>query len=122
MKEFVLSLSAMLSGVTGDFVQDESDFEVTIENGGVTVTGYTGSSKTAAIPARIGGLPVTSIGDEAFSDNRLTGVSIPGSVTSIRDRAFAENQLTSVTIPNRKTVIEEGAFDEKAKIIWGGEF
>ena len=53
---------------------------------------------------------VTSIGNNAFSHNNLTSVTIPDSVTSIGYEAFYFNNLTSVTIPNSVTSIGIGAF------------
>ncbi len=38
------------------------DFDYTIENGEVTITGYTGPGGDVVIPAMIQGLPVTTIG------------------------------------------------------------
>ena len=62
------------------------------------------------IPSTIGGHPVTTIGNSAFSYNQLTSVEIPSSVTTIKNSAFANNQLTSVEIPNSVTTIDAGAF------------
>ena len=53
---------------------------------------------------------VTSIGDQAFAQNRLTSVTIPSSVTSIGDQAFALNELTSASIPGSVTTIGDFAF------------
>ncbi|GHU50885.1 hypothetical protein FACS1894200_10650 [Spirochaetia bacterium] len=53
---------------------------------------------------------VTYIGDDAFRDNKLTSVTIPNGITYIGERAFRVNNLTSVTIPNSVTSIGEGAF------------
>jgi hypothetical protein len=78
----------------------------------LTITGYTGTKKNLEIPSEIDGIPVTSIGTEAFRGNQLTTVTIPNSVTSIGDRAFSENQLASVTIPNSVTSIGYRAFSE----------
>ena len=63
---------------------------------------------------------VTSIGDGAFIDNKLTEITIPSSVTSIGYEAFAYNQLTEVTIPSSVTSIGNYAFadNQLTKIIF----
>ena len=49
------------------------------------------TSGAITIPSTLGGDPVTSIGDGAFSGcSSLTSVTIPNSVTSIGERAFGE--------------------------------
>ena len=56
----------------------------TTNNGTITITGYTGPGGAVTIPSTINGLPVTSIGNYAFSNcTSLTSVTIPDSVTSI---------------------------------------
>ena len=109
----------------------QAQFNYTTNNGTITITGYTGSGGAVTIPSTITGLPVTSIGDYAFTYcSNLTSVTIPNGyigidafsgctsltnvtmgngVTSIGDRAFYEcTSLTSVSIPNGS--IGEGAF------------
>ena len=64
------------------------------------------------IPYEIDGVPVTNIGDYAFSDcSGLTSVTIPNSVTNIGDSAFEWcSGLTSITIPDSVTNIGGHAF------------
>ena len=62
------------------------------------------------IPSQINGVTVTTIGEEAFAKNQLTGVTISNSVTTIGEYAFLNNQLTSVTIPDSVTAIGYRAF------------
>jgi hypothetical protein len=60
---------------------------------------------------------VTSIGDYAFADNTLTGVTIPHSVTSIGDDAFAACfDLAIAAIPASVTNIGNSAFDFCTKL------
>ena len=116
-------------------------YTYTTNNGAITITGYTGPGGAVTIPNTINGLPVTSIGDQAFvfcsgltsvtipngvttlgtgafyGCTGLTNVTIPNSVTNIGDLAFADcTSLTSITIPNSVTSIGEGAFDNCASL------
>lgn len=80
-----------------------------------TVTGIgTCTDTDIKIPPLYNGLPVTSIGNEAFrSCSSLTGVVIPDSVTTIGNYAFQScNNLTSVTIPNSTTTIGSNVFED----------
>ena len=67
----------------------QAQFTYTTNNGGITITGYTGPGGSVNIPAAIYGLAVTGIGDEAFFDTSVTSVTIPGSVTSIGNGVFS---------------------------------
>lgn len=66
------------------------------------------------IPSELGGLPVKTIGDEAFKDCRsLTSIEIPSSVTEIGHEAFMWcSSLTSIVIPDSVTTIGDWAFFE----------
>ena len=102
-------------------------------NGTITITGYTGRGGALTLPNMINGLPVTSIGTNAFYNCEsvttvtigtnvtsieasafemchLTNVTIPSSVTGIGDEAFLWSALTSVTIPNSVTNIGQAVF------------
>jgi hypothetical protein len=79
----------------------QAQFNFLTNNGTITITGYTGAGGDVTIPATINGLPVTTIGDFAFSGTSLTQVTIPDSVREIDGGAFAAcSNLTSVTIPD----------------------
>jgi len=89
-----------------------SDYIYSINNGTITIIGYTGPGGAVNIPSTINGLPVTSIGAYAFEGNTtLTSVTIPSSVTSIGAGAFEYcTRLTSVTIPGSVISIGDDAF------------
>ena len=69
-------------------------------------------SGSVAIPSKVNGYSVTSIGSSAFIHcSSLTSVTIPNSVISIGYGAFSDcKALTSVTIPNSVTSIERSVF------------
>jgi BspA type Leucine rich repeat region (6 copies) len=95
-----------------------AQFDYTTNNGAITITSYrSGPGGAVTIPDSINGLPVTSIGDAAFSafynarlHNYPFSVVIPSSVTNIGSGAFASTSLTSVTIPASVTLLGEGVF------------
>src|SRR5438876_352277 len=88
-----------------------AQFTYTTNNGGITITGYTGTSNVVVIPDTITGLPVTVIGDAFLGDTSLTSVIIPNSVTNIGDYAFSDcHSLRNVTIGTRVTNIGSDAF------------
>ncbi len=112
----------------------QAQFTYLSSGSSITIVGYDGSGGAVTIPATIVGLPVTSIGSNAFYDTYLTSVTFPDSVTTIEEGAFYDcielasvtfgsgltdigdgafeacESLTKVTIPNSVTTIEEGAF------------
>jgi hypothetical protein len=91
---------------------EAQDFTYTTNNDTITITGYNGPGGAVTIPSTIFGLPVTSIGYEAFSFRAtLTSITIPDSVTFIGGSAFQGTGLTSVTIPIGVTNIGDYAFD-----------
>src|ERR1700690_1141894 len=79
----------------------QAQFIYTTNNGTITITGYTGPGGAVAIPDTISGLPVTSIGANAFYQTfSMTSVTIGTNVTTIGDNAFFQcTSLTSATIP-----------------------
>ncbi len=89
---------------------NENEFITKNIDGGVAITGYTGTSTNIVIPHEIQGQPVIEIGFYAFSNHQLTSVEIPSSVTKIGPNAFSNNRLTNVDIPSGVTIIETDVF------------
>jgi hypothetical protein len=87
----------------------QGQFTFTTNNGAITITGYNGNPTALAIPSTINFLPVTTIGNFAFSNNAsLTSVIIPNGVTNISQYAFAYcTNLISIT--NSASIIYIGA-------------
>ena len=88
------------------------DYRYATNAGTITITSYTGPGGVVAVPASVQGLPVTSIGNEAFIYcGDVLEVAIPDTVTSLGDAAFYGCfSLTAVTLPEGLTSIGEQAF------------
>ena len=71
------------------------------------------ASGVIGIPSAYNGLPVTSIGNDAFRDcYDLTYITIPNSITSIGMSALQNcRSLTSITIPDSVTSVGGYAFN-----------
>jgi hypothetical protein len=84
----------------------------TADNGAITITGYDGPGGSVTIPSMTNGLPVTSIGDYAFSGcGSLASVTIPDNVTNIGWGAFLFcSGLTNVMVGDSVTSIGDLAF------------
>lgn len=90
----------------------QADFITVTDNGKIRITGYTGVCGDLKIPAKINGLPVVSIADNAFRDNlTLTSVTIPNGVTTLGSSCFRDcKNLASETMPNSVTSMGSGVF------------
>jgi hypothetical protein len=93
--------------------------------GTVTITKYSRTAATVAIPGTVEGKPVTSIGDSAFYGcSGLTNVSLPAGIISIGNMAFYGcSGLTNVTLPAGITSIGSMALrgcSELQTVVFGG--
>ena len=82
-------------------------------NDEIFITGFTDDLPSVLnIPAKIGDIPVTNIGDSAFREcTNLKEITIPDSLTSIGNSAFREcTNLKEITIPDSVTSIGSYAF------------
>lgn len=87
------------------------EYVYTVTDGKAEITAYTGSESEIFIPSDFDGVPITSVGNNAFkSCHTLRSVVIPDSVTLIRDYAFYDSGLTSVIIGNSVVNIRPYAF------------
>ncbi len=79
----------------------QTDYTYTVTDGQAQITGYSGSGGDVVIPGNLNGVPVTSIGYNAFSNHTsITSVSISQGVTSIGNSAFYGcSNLSSVSFP-----------------------
>ena len=87
-------------------------FNISTNNGTISINSYTGSTNAVTIPAISFGLSVTALAAGAFQNlQSLTGVSIPNSVTNIGAFAFQGcDGLTNVTVPAQVNTIGIWAF------------
>ncbi len=99
----------------------QAQFTWTTNSGTITITGYTGAGGAVAIPTTITGLPVTAIGNNAFSYcTNLTSVTIPNSVTSIEIGAFSFcTSLTAIYFKGNTPSVDNyyGVFWSSDKVI-----
>jgi hypothetical protein len=111
MKRTWLALMVLVLLVAPATVQ--AQFTYTTNDGGIIITGYSGTNGVVTIPSSTNGLPVTGIAARAFIRRLgLTTVTIPESVITIGEVAFAScPDLTNVTIlPGSLITIGDVAF------------
>ena len=95
-----------------ELVSDTAAYKYIINDGKVTITGYSGRDDDISIPSAIEGLPVVRIGESAFDGALATSISIPKSVRYIDWFAFSNCvSLKEIAIPSSVTSIEYGAFN-----------
>ncbi len=96
-----------------------TNFTFVTNAGTITITGYIGLGGPVNIPAAITGLPVTAIGQSAFSSvSTFTSVTIADSVTNIGQYAFSScSSMTDVTISAGVSNIATGTFEDCFSLI-----
>ncbi len=107
-----LTSKGVIAAANDALTAPETDFEFTSDGQGATIIKYVGSDSEVVIPASLGGMPVTAIGDEAFAGNQnLKKVYIPDGVITLGDRAFNEDfDLMEVRLPTTLERIDAWAF------------
>jgi hypothetical protein len=77
----------------------QAQFTYTVNNGTITITGYTGRGGAVTIPDMINGRPVTSLGVNAFINcTNMTSLRIGTNVTSIAAYALDSDCLSFTAI------------------------
>ena len=86
-------------------------FEYVQEKGQVTIVRYTAGEKRVEVPDQIEGLPVTAVGDYAFSKTGITHLSLPHGVTRIGRYALYDcRDLGELSFTDSLRDIGAGAF------------
>lgn len=94
------------------------DYLIKTTDKGIQIVSYTGSAPELTVPAEIDGLPVVSVGSEAFEKHiELTSVTLPDSVLEICDDAFSDcRTLEHITLPKNLEKIGKRAFADCVKL------
>ena len=106
----------MVCGIDEIFINGTPGLAYTLngdESAYIAISIGTATETDIVIASEHNGLPVTSMGVEAFRGcSSLTSITIPDSITSISNSAFRGcTSLTSITIPDSVTSIGVYAFD-----------
>ena len=110
MKKIFIAVAVLCFLCVSAFAQSGLKIFVEESAGSLTIIRSEGKTKQLIIPATINDIPVTAIGDGAFTRKGLTLVTIPDSVTRIGENAFSFNELTTLVIGNNVETIDRGAF------------
>ena len=89
-----------------------AQFTFTDDGISVTLIDYSGPGGDVTVPSPIKGLPVTSIGNNAFYNcTTLTNVTLPATVTNIGSQAFQFcSRMTNASVPGSLKTIGSYAF------------
>jgi hypothetical protein len=116
---FVLVCAGVLAWAGPASAATDGAFTFTASGSTATITDYDNTApKDVVIPATVtdgtNTYDVTAIGENAFTFEALTSVTIPDSVVTIDRGAFFFNALTSITIGDSVTTIGNAAFNNNA--------
>lgn len=103
--------------IIGSYEETEDGFAYSIsEDNTAKIKGYLGTEKDLVIPSEIEGVPVVSIHQSAFRDDKnIESVVLPDSITHIDDTAFAGcTNLKSIKLSSNLKEIEGDAFKNTA--------
>lgn len=104
------------------------EFATADRGNSIRITRYNGSQKKVTVPKKLGGLPVTEIGDRAFADSEIISIRLPETVRSVGREAFAGSaDLRAIDIADVSAVGKDAfrgtAFENKYAELWkSGEF
>ncbi len=119
IKTFVITVIASSSYVEANIIYTPNDTGTAME-----VTGFeSGVSGTVTILSQADGLPVTTIGANAFENlATVTSIALPSSITTIETAAF-KNYTGNVTFPSNSTASltslgEEAFYGSGLSLIW----
>ena len=104
------------------------EFATADRGNSIRITRYNGAQKKVTVPKKLGGLPVTEIGDRAFADSEIISIRLPETVRSVGREAFADAaDLRAIDLANVSEVGKDAfrgtAFENKYVELWkSGEF
>ena len=93
-------------------IQEYNGFAYTVTGDEATITGYTGSARSLAIPSELGGKPVTAIADKAFYGYKTPNIYIPKTIKAIGEGAFQDTSYSDEV----RFICYEGTENEWANI------
>ncbi len=113
---FSVNQSVGSNGVVVDVdsipIAPAEDFEYTVSDSKISITGYIGDAAEVSIPSKIDDMQVVSILSSAFfADEDLYAVIIPEGVTSIKDEVFYDcKSLAYVQLPTTLASMGDSVF------------
>jgi hypothetical protein len=112
-KAFNYKADAALEAKAVPLGADAFSYSVQGQRGGpqsVVITKYKGEAAQIIIPEEINGLPVTAIGNGAFTHSPVTSVVLPKTLTTIQQTSFWYSGIKDLVIPEGVTSIGKQAF------------